>query len=64
MDKKISVEDQIVSLAMRLAGEKSQKVFETAKKLHNEQGKSELRALADALEIHKCPKCMPDAVVN
>lgn len=50
---------QINRMFADFAGEKLEKVKETAAKFEAE-GKSPNRALADALEKHKCPNTYPD----
>lgn len=56
-----SPQTQINDMFIAFAGEKLEKVQETAKKLV-EAGKSQNRARADALELHKCPNTFPDVV--
>lgn len=46
---------KVKDLYQRLAGDKLEKVNETCRKLMA-GGKSEARAMADALEAHKCNK--------
>jgi hypothetical protein len=61
VSKKKTGEEKILELAFRLAGpEKISQVGATADRLMAETGKSPARALADALELHKCPNTFPD----
>jgi hypothetical protein len=55
----LTVDEQIAKMAADFAGEKLPKVLSLAQEFVN-QGKSEYRALADALEKLKCPNTYPD----
>lgn len=58
--KRVLSNDQKVEiLSQRLAGEKLEKVQKAATELEA-QGKTKNRALADALEQHKCPNSPRD----
>lgn len=50
-----SIDNRISELVVRLAGDKIAKVLETTTKLIDDEGKTWGRALADALELHRCP---------